>query len=209
VASKKTKRAITAAEALHVFDDTCIDRSAELLAHLSVGARDEITQYIDWYRSGRSWRGQGPRIETPPEFEKMREAAVHLADLIKRFGVENAVSIFFKAALIDKPYVLPDDQAFRDRLEQMLADLEDFADRITAAQKHGERRGRKTDRPQHFVRMVASVIERDKGQSIKRSKNKGTPVELLRDIAAVVGIGPGTVDEVLKARSQRRGEIKR
>jgi len=59
------------------------------------------------------------------------------------------------------------------------------------------------------VRMVASVIERDKDQRIKRSKKRDSLFELLNDIAAVVGIGSGTVEEVVRGRRKRLrgGEI--
>jgi hypothetical protein len=232
MASKKTRRAIAPADVSRVLDDACTDRLAELLAHhgISPGASDEIEQHINWYRTGDSWRGQGRRIEVPPEFEQMREAAVALAshlrdvsivqtvpdhfkdvervsggcDHFKLVGIDCVASIFFAAELIDAPQ--PDDQAIRDRLERMLSDLEDFANRITAAQRHGKHRGRKTDRAKHFVKMVASVLERDKGRPITRSENR--VLKLLKDIADLVGIGPGTVEEVLKARSKRRrGEI--
>jgi hypothetical protein len=211
MASKKTQRAITAAE----------------VPRLSAGAREEIERYIDWYRSEGSWRGHGPRIEIPPEFDQMSKAAVALADHLKhvdvdvdldgreicrRYVLDTVVSIFFKAELIDaRGKDLPDEQAIRDRLEKMLAGLNDFASRLTAAQKHGKRRGRKTDRAQRFARMVAAVIKRDTGQRIKRSANKDSPFELLKDIAAVVGIGPFTVEEVVRARQERlrRGEISR
>jgi hypothetical protein len=123
---------------------------------------------------------------------EMHKAAVALSDLVNGIGVDRVVSIFVRTE-----HSLPDDQA-RDRLERMLADLDDFASRLTAAQSW--RRDRKTDRAKHFVRTVASIIERDKGQPIKRSKNKGSPFELLKDIAAVVGIGPGTVEETVRAR---------
>jgi hypothetical protein len=221
VASKKRRDAIAAADVSGVLDDACTDRLAELLAGFSDEAREEIGYHIDWYRSGRSWRGQGRRIEVPPEFEQMREAAVALANRLKhvdvdidlegqeicrRYVLDTVVSIFFKAALIDAPHDLPDEQAIQDRLERMLADLEDFASRITTAQRHGRHRGRKTDKAKHFVRMVASAIERDKGRPITRSENR--VLKLLKDIADFVGIGPGTVEEVLKARSKRRrGEI--
>jgi hypothetical protein len=213
VASKKTQRAIAAHDVPGVVDDICIDRVAKLLAphEISAGARDEIEHHINWYRSGRSWRGQGPRIEMPPEFHQMREAVAALANLVNGVGVDRVVSIFFAAELFDAPHLLPDDQAIQDRLERMLADLKDFDNRLTAVLKHGRRRGRKTDRARHLVRIVASAIERDKGKPIKRSKNKGSLFELLMDIVAVADpeIGPGTVDEELKARSQRRrGEIK-
>jgi hypothetical protein len=36
---------------------------------ISAGAREEISYHIDWYRSGDSWRGQGPRIAIPPELQ--------------------------------------------------------------------------------------------------------------------------------------------
>jgi hypothetical protein len=200
---------------------------------ISAWARHEIEQHISWYCSGSSWRGQGPRIESPPEFEKMREAAVALAsdlrrvsivravpdhlkhahgdcDHFKLVGIDCIVSIFFAAELIDAD-VLPDEQAIQDRLERMLADLDDFASRLAAAQRHGRHRGRKTDRARHFVRMAASVIERDKGQPIKRSNNRDSPFELLKGIAAFVSIGPGTVEEVVRARQARlrRGGISR
>jgi hypothetical protein len=216
-------------------------RLAELLARheISPGARYEIEQHIDWYLSERSWRGQGACIEIPPEFDKMRKAAVALASDLRRVSIVRAVpdhlkrahgdrdhfklvgidcvaSIFFEAKLIDAPAVFPDEQAIQDRLERMLADLDDFANRLAAAQRHGKHRGRKTDRPQHFVRMVASVIEIDRGQPITRSTKNPLfrLLELLKGIADIVGIGPGTVDEAvkkrLKAHSQRRrGEIKR
>jgi hypothetical protein len=212
---------------------------AELLAHhgISAGARDEIEQHINWYRSGSSRRGQGPRIDIPPEFEQMRGAAVALAncirrvevtaelpdhikqalgvdltDPIKQVGVDGIVAVFLKTLLIDNELrVMPDDQAFRDHLEQLLANLDDFANRLTAAQRHGGHRGRKTDRARHFVKIVASVIERDKGQRIKRSENKDSLYELLKGIAVVMDIGPGTVEEVVRARQERlrRGEISR
>jgi hypothetical protein len=239
MASKKTQRAITAADVPCVFDDDCIDRLAELLARhkikISAEARHEIEQCINWYRSRDSWRGQGPRIEIPPEFEKMRKAAIALAsrlkdvsivravpnhlkhahgdsDHFKLVGIDCVVSIFSDAELIDAHGKdLPDEQAIEDRLEGLLADLDWLASRVTAAQRHGKHRGRKTDRPQHFVKLVVSAIKRDKGQRIKRSTNKDSPFELLKDIAAVVGIGPFTVEEVVRARQKRlrRGEISR
>jgi hypothetical protein len=235
MARKKTQRAITAAEVPCVLDDACTDRLAELLARLSAGARDEIEQHINWYRTGDGWRGHGPRIKNvPPEFDKMRKAAVALAnrlrnvsiiraipsrlkraddvrDHYKLVGIDCVVSIFSDAELIDAHGRLPDEQAIEDRLEGLLADLDWLASRVTAAQRHGKHRGRKTDRPQRFVKLVVSAIERDKGQWIKRSTNKNSPFELLKDIAAVVGIGPFTVEEVVRARQERlrRGEISR
>jgi hypothetical protein len=234
VPSKKTRRAIAAADVPGVLDADCIDRLAELLARhkikISAEARHEIEQCINWYRSGDSWRGQGPRIEIPPEFEQMRKEAVALAsrlrdvsivraipsrlkraddvrDHYKLVGIDCVVSVFSDAELIDAHgEVLPEEQAIEDRLESLLADLDWLASRIAAAQKHGKHRGRKTDRPRHFVKLVASVIERDKGRPITRSENR--VLKLLKDIADFVGIGPGTVEEVLKARSKRRrGEI--
>ena len=262
--SKKTRRAIAAADVPGVLDADCIDRLAELLARhkikISAEARHEIEQCINWYRSGDSWRGQGPRIEIPPEFEKMRKVAVELAsrlrhvsivravpnhlkrafgdrDHFKLVGIDCVIPIFSDAELIDAHgealshaelnahgEVLPDEQPIQDRLEGLLVDLDWLASRVTDAQRHGKHRGRKTDRRRHFVGMVASVIERDKGQPITRSTNTNPLFELLRNIVAVVDpdIRRGTVDEVVKKRlkallktrltgrrKRRRGEIKR
>jgi hypothetical protein len=213
MAGEKTQRPVAADDVPPVVDDLCIDRIAGLLDRyeISAGAREELNEQIKWFRSGRTWRGQGARIVVPPNVHEMREAVAALVELLNGVGVDHVASIFFQAELISEPHLLPDDQAIRDRLEKMLVDLKDFSDQLTAVLEHGKPRGRKTDRPRHFVRMVASVIERDKGEPIKRSKNKGSLCALLRDIVTVVDpeIGPGTVDEELKARSLRRGEIKR
>jgi hypothetical protein len=74
---------------------------------ISAEAREELEDHIKWYRSGRSWRGQGPRIEVPPEFHQMREAVAALANLVNGVGVDRVVSIFFAAELIDAPHLLP------------------------------------------------------------------------------------------------------
>jgi hypothetical protein len=225
VASKKTQRAIAA------HDTRCL---AELLAphKISAGARDEIEHLIRWYRSGRSWHGQGARIEVPPEFPQMQKAVAALAELVNRVGVNRVVSIFIEAEMIEAelidrserprlpdgsgvnrevhapfcaPHIISNGHWLQGQLEKMLNDLNDFASRISATLKHGRHRSRKTDRPRHLVNMIAMVIERDKGK-IKRSKNKGSLCELLTDIVALVDpeIGSGTIDEVLKARSVRR-----
>jgi hypothetical protein len=152
-------------------------------------------------------------IYAPPAIDPMHKAAVALSDLVKSVGADRVVSIFVGVERIDAPDAFPDElaQAIRDRLEQMLADLDWLASRLTAVQKHARRpkRGPKTDSERQFVDMVAEVIERDTGQWIKRSTNKNSPFELLKDIAAVVDIGPGTVEEVVRARRKRlrRGEI--
>jgi hypothetical protein len=205
MAIKKTKRAIAAPDVPRV------ERRAELFARLSGGARDEIEYHIKWYRSGASWRGQGPRIKMPPELDQMRDSAEALAKLLDRRGVDQAVAIFFKADLIDTLNELPDDQAIRDALERMRDDLAWLSNRIAAARAHGKNRGRKTDRPRHFVDLIASVIESEKGP-IGRSRNRGTLADLLWEIVSGVDpdIGRGTVDEILKERSKRRrGEIHR
>jgi hypothetical protein len=139
----------------------------------------------------------------------MQKAVAALAELVNRVGVNRVVSIFIKAELIeaeliDAPHIISN--RLGDRLEKMLDDLNDFANRISATLKHGRHRSRKTDRPRHLVNMIAMVIERDKGKWIKRSKNRGSLCELLTDIVALVDpeIGSGTIDEVLKARSVRR-----
>jgi hypothetical protein len=183
---------------------------AALLAPLRAEARIEVEDHIDWYRSGRGTR-QAPHVDIPTGFDQLCQAAVDLADHIKRVGVESIVSIFFKAALIDRPYVRPDDLAFQARLERMLADLDDFANRLAAARKHvrGPKRGPKTDRAQQFVSLVASVIERHYGRRIERSGKKGSLAELLRKIVTVVDpkIGQGTIDGVLRLQAKRRGVI--
>jgi hypothetical protein len=148
-------------------------------------------------------------MEIPPEIHQMQRAAAGLAELVNRIGVDRVVLMLFEAELIDAPDVLPDEQAIEDRLRSILAGLEDLATRLAVVVKHGKARGRKTDRPRHLVGLVASVIERDKSKPITRSKNRDSLFELLMSIVAIVDpeIGRGTVEEVLKARSRRRGEI--
>jgi hypothetical protein len=253
MASKKTQRAITAADVPHVFEDDCIRRLADLFAghkiKISAEARHEIKLYIDWYRGAlnlgpdtaaafadatrfcaearfivvKARKDVTAAIYAPPALDPMHNAAVALSDhLVNSVGVDRVVSIFVGAERIDAPDAFPDElaQEIRDRLEQMLADLDWFASQLTAVRKYKRplKRGPKA-RGRQFVEMVASVIKRDTGQRIKRpssvvlpgSDKEGSPFELLKGIADVVGIGPGTVEEVVRVRQERRrrGEISR
>jgi hypothetical protein len=150
-------------------------------------------------------------IDVPSAFDPMHKAAVALSDLVNRVGVDRVVSIFARAEHLDAPDAYPDElaQAIRDRLERMLDDLDWLASRVTAVRKYKKplKRGRKSGR--QVVEMVAAVIERDTGQRIKRSKNKDSLFALLTEIVHVVGIGSGTVEEVVRGRRKRlrRGEI--
>jgi hypothetical protein len=237
VASKKTQRAITAAEVPHVFDDACADRLAELLEPLSPRARHEIKLYVDWYLNvaldlgpdtaaayadatrlsaearfvvAKAKRDVAAAAYVPPEFDQMHEAAVALADRLKSVGVNRVVSSFFRAQLIACGNILPDEQAIQDRLESLLTDLDWFASQLTAVRKYKRplKRGPKA-RGRQFAEMVASVITRDMGERIKRSKNRDSLFALLTEIVAIVGIGSATVEEVVRGRRKRlrRGEI--
>jgi hypothetical protein len=234
VPSKKTQRAIAAADVSRVLDDACTDRLAELLACLPAEARSDIECLTEQHLSGRKIRGERPHFDIPPEFERLRKAAVALASDLRRVsivrpvpdhlkplervsggrdhfelvGIDCVASIFFETALIDAPGVLPNAQAIQDRLERMLADLDDFANRSTAAQKHVKRLS-KTGREWRFVSAVASTIERHTGRRIKRSTNEGSLAEILKKIVVIVDpeIGRGTVDELLKVRSKRRAPL--
>jgi hypothetical protein len=205
---------------------------------ISAEARREIELCINWYRNAALNLGpdnaaayaDATRLRaevrliavkakeaaaaaaTPPTFDQMREMAISLTDCLKSVGVDRVVLSFFRAQLIACGNVLPDEQAIQDRLESLLTDLDWFASQLTAVRKYKRplKRGPKA-RGRQFVEMVASVIERDTSQRIKRSENKGSPYVLLEGIAAVVGIGPGTVEEAVRARPERllRGEISR
>jgi uncharacterized protein (DUF1786 family) len=210
--SKKTQRAIAAADVSRVLDDACTDRLAEVLARLPAEARIDIEYLIERYLSGHKIRGERPHFDIPPEFDQMRKAAVALAsdlrrvsivrtvpdhlkhvervsggrDHFKLVGIDCVVSIFSDAELIDaRGEVLPDEQAVQDRLERMLDDLDWLANRVTAAQKHVKRLS-KTDREWRFVGAVASAIGRHTGRRIKRSTNKDSLAEILKKIVAIV-----------------------
>jgi hypothetical protein len=215
------------------------ERLAALLGRLSPEARHEIKLYIDWYLNvaldlgpdtvaayadvtrlraearfvvAKTKRDVAAAAYVPPGFDETREMAIALADRLKLAGVDRVVSVFSRAELIDAHgKALPDEQAIEGRLERLLADLDWLATRITAARKHVRRpkRGPKTEKQRQFVEMVAAVIERDRGQPIKRSTNKNSPFALLRAIADIVDIGGGTAEEVVRGRRKRlrRGEI--
>src|SRR5262249_14452962 len=87
VPSKKTQRAIAAADVSRVLDDARTDRLAELLARLPAEARSDIEYLIEQYLSGRKIRGERPHFDIPPEFEQLRKAAVALASDLRRVSI--------------------------------------------------------------------------------------------------------------------------
>ncbi len=210
-------------------------RLADLSAHheISAKARHEIKLCIDWYLGvlnlgpdtaaaygdatrlsaearfivAKAGKDVTAAIYAPPEFDPMHKAAVDLLDLVESVGVDRVVSIFVGVERIDAPDVFPDEQAqaIRDRLEQILADLNWLTGRITAVWKHARRpkRGPKTDREWQFVEMVAAAIERDKGQRIKRPSSVVLPSVVLpgSDKKGDGGLSPN-VDHEHRARGR-------
>ena len=76
-------------------------------------------------------------IDVPPAFDPMHKAAIALLDLVNSVGVDRVVSIFVAEERIYAPDVFPDElaQAIRDRLAQILADLDWLASRLTAVRR--------------------------------------------------------------------------
>jgi hypothetical protein len=179
----------------------------------------EAREQIQWQVLYHKWLVDTPHPDSQPLLKGMIEAAANLVALIERFNLVSLAEAFEEADLYFSPPLIERDfdeeeidlPVYRDRIEHMLADQRDLICWLDIAIQRGDRhRPRKTEIPIKFVNKVADIIEGSTGTTIGRSNNKDSPTAMLRKIVDIANpdIGPGTIEEVLKARAKkRRGEI--
>jgi hypothetical protein len=179
----------------------------------------EAREQIQWQVLYHKWLVDTPHPDSRPLLKDMIEAAANLMALIERFNLVSLAEAFEEADLYFSPPLIERDcdeeeidlPVYRDRIEHMLADQRDLICWLDVAIQRGDRdRPRKTELPIKFVNKVADIIEGSTGTTIRRSNNKDSPTAMLRKIVDIANpdIGPGTIDEVLKARAKKRhGEI--
>jgi hypothetical protein len=201
------------ADPLATFAANDAEKLTDLLADLPAEARQGILHCIVLHQYLK--RNREP--DSGPIVDKIREAAASLLAYLESFDLDNLASEFLDIdslsaqPRIDRDYPgHPFDKSrYRDRIDGMLADLRDLIFWLGVIYQQQSPPWQKTKDARKLVRWIADIIEEHQ-RPISRRDKEGSLTWLHKIIEiADPDVGKGTIDGVLKARSERRGEIRR
>src|SRR6266550_154934 len=206
------------ADPLATFPAKDAEKLTDLLADLPAEARKSILHCIVLHQ----YLKRNQESDIRPIVANTRKEAASLLACLESFDLDNLASEFLDIdSLSAQPRINRDypghpfnKRRYHDRIDGMLADLRDLIFWLGVIYQQQSQPWQKTKDAHKLVRWIADIIEEYKGGPIKRNPKPGSPAaEMLRMLEGAIAIADptihgGTIDEVMKARSKRRGEIR-